>query len=132
MFDRVTIQQGKEPVPYAKTVTVHEHKAPTDESIRLYQEIEQKAYDSILHRIQVNDNALNFGAIVHMPRMTTNQEIAYVFTLNGREITGKITIRNHEAMSLDRDALVRKIVEDAGKHIAIEILQHLDMRGIGR
>lgn len=63
MFDRVTIQQGKEAVPYAKTVTVHEHKAPTDESIRLYQEIEEKAFQNILHRIQVNDNALNFGAI---------------------------------------------------------------------
>ena len=89
MFDRVTIQQGKEAVPYAKTVTVHEHRAPTDDSIRLY------------------------------------QEIAYIFTLNGREITGKITIKHHEALTLDRQGIVRKIVEDASRHIAVEILQHM-------
>jgi len=125
MFDRVTIQQGKEAAPYAKTVTVHEHRAPTDDSIRLYQEIEDKAYQNLLHRIQVNDNALNFGAIVHVPRTTTNQEIAYIFTLNGREITGKITIKHHEALTLDRQGIVRKIVEDASRHIAVEILQHM-------
>jgi hypothetical protein len=126
MFDRVTIQEvGKQPVPYAKTVTVHEHKAPTDESIRLYQELEQKAYDTILHRIQVNDNALNFGAIVRMPRMTTDEKIAYIFTLNGKEITGEITVKHHEAITMDQEATARKIVEDASRHIAVEILRNM-------
>ena len=120
MFDTTIIKQT---APYPQTV--HEHKAPTDESIRLYQEIEEKAYQGILHRIRVNDNTLNFGAIVHMPRMTTDQEVAYIFTLNGREITGKITIKHHEAMSMDWDGIARKIVEDASKHIAVEILQHM-------
>lgn len=130
MLDKVIIQGGKEAVPYAKTVTIHEHRAPTDDSLRLCQEMEEKVLQRILCRLQANDNALNFRAIVLLPRIGINHEAVYSFILNGKEINGKIVVRMSDAMTLSKTEIARQIIEDASRHIAIEILQHLDMRGM--
>ncbi len=43
-------------VPYEKTV--HEHRAPTDESVKLLNEFQDKAIDNILKQFRINDNII--------------------------------------------------------------------------
>ena len=59
-----THKGGKEYVPYEKDVTIHEHRAPTDESVRLLNEFEEKARKNIIHKISVNENNLNAVSII--------------------------------------------------------------------
>lgn len=41
----------RESVPYAKSVTITEQRAPTDDSIRLAKEYEEKAWEAVAGRI---------------------------------------------------------------------------------
>lgn len=122
MFDRYVIEQRHtEYVPYEKTVI--EKRAPTDESIRLYEEMKEKAYSSILGSIELRDNVLNANCIMYEEVFSRDKVCKYRLTLNGREITGEI--RTSTLDFSDRQSLMQKIVDDASRHIAIEILKGL-------
>ena len=58
MFNKnfVFPQTRTEHVPYEKSIV--EHRAPTDDSIRIWEEMKEKAYKSILGSIELRDNAL--------------------------------------------------------------------------
>lgn len=64
--------------------TTHEHRAPTDDSIRLYDEIRQKAVDSIVARGRAPLAADVTWAVIDCP-MIGGFEIVGVFTLNKQE-----------------------------------------------
>jgi hypothetical protein len=128
MFDRFSLGETRtEYVPYAKTVI--EKRAPTDESIRIYEEIKEKAYSSILDSIVMNDNTLNVKAIVYTDLHTASKICQYAVMLNGREIKGKV--KADEFKHTDKMALLRDIVDQASKQIAIEIGKSLFNAGLG-
>jgi len=74
-------------VPYEKTVV--EKRAPTDESIRLYEEIKEKAYNSILDSLSVIDNTFNFKVILYKDIYSFSNIVRYLFTLNSKEFDGE-------------------------------------------
>lgn len=122
MFDRTVVLAGRtvtERVPYEKTVV--EKRAPTDDSIRLYDEIKEKAYNSILGTIEIRDNSLNVVAILYEDFLAYHKVCKYRLKLNGKEITGEI--RSSEVDLQDRQALLQEIVDKASRHIAVEILK---------
>jgi hypothetical protein len=127
VFDKLNIVQPvREYVPYAKTVTVQEHRAPTDDSIRIYKEMEEKANKNILCSIEIRDNILNINAVVIAPpEALAAWKCLYHFTLNGRDIQGEIKLKYHELMAIDKNEILRTIVDQAARHIAVEMLQHL-------
>lgn len=43
---------------------IHEHRAPTDESIKLYREMETKARDALILALRVDSNEFKFSATV--------------------------------------------------------------------
>lgn len=45
--------------------TVHEHRAPTDESVRLLDEMEFKARERIIHAIRCDSNPFKFRCVVY-------------------------------------------------------------------
>ena len=57
MFDNINVRPQ---APYPQTVTVHEHRAATDESIRLLAEMQEKARRSLIESADVKDNQLSF------------------------------------------------------------------------
>lgn len=115
MFDKtINIQRGEKLVPYEKTVI--EKKAPTDESIKLYGEMRDKAYQSVIDEIVVNDNSLNIKAVVFRNDFERSIVCRYMFTLNSKGITGEV--KESGAMEYDKVKLMQSVLQDASKRIA--------------
>src|SRR5437899_141820 len=64
------------------TEHVHEHRAPTDESVRLLSEMEKAARDKIVEAIHVGDTT--FECVVHIERRFADDStyLIAVFSLN--------------------------------------------------
>ncbi len=74
-------------VPYEKNVTVHEHKAPTDKSVELLNELEEKARKNIVYKTKIEQNYLKAIAIYYTDDLITNRIHFYIkFKLNGVKI----------------------------------------------
>jgi hypothetical protein len=96
LFSKTTIIQ-QEAVPYCKSVDIHEHKAPTDESIKLLNEMQEKVMNNIMATFRVEDNTLN-AAVIYLFQGTGFDRLDYrvKFTFNGKEylLNGEIPRRN--------------------------------------
>lgn len=99
------------------TREVHEHRAPTDESVRLLREMEGKAKDQIIEAIHVGDTV--FECVIHTMRMPESgaTKLAAVFSLNGKKMTAEYTehdFRFNKANSAVRlrDAVAQKIATE--------------------
>ena len=82
----------REYVPYEKSVVVTEIKSTTDESIRLAIEMEEKIMKSILKKISISNNVINFSAIKIENRFMDKQVYHILFRLNGKEFYMQILI----------------------------------------
>lgn len=103
-------------IPFEKTVK--EIKAPTDESIKLYEEIKQKAYESILDSIIINNNTFNCKAEIVKDWQSYSNICYYEFTLNNKKIKGKIIVDS----LLEKEDWIKKIYEEASNQMAYELL----------
>ena len=58
MFNKTVInqQRGTNYVPYEKTVTVNENRAPTDKSIELLNEMQEKASENLIITVKINNS----------------------------------------------------------------------------
>jgi len=75
-------------IPYTKEVNVkiEEKKAPTDESVRLLNEMMEKAQKNIIGSIKIDDNLLNIiGACFSTPPPLDKVLFQIRFKLNGKE-----------------------------------------------
>ena len=64
---------------------VTEHRAPTDESIKLFKEFEEKAMKNIIASGRVEDNVINFKCYIYSDKMSWDDICKCVFTVNGNE-----------------------------------------------
>ena len=132
MFDTHITQRRTEYVPYEKTV--HEHRAPTDQSIAILNEMEEKARQNIIKTIEVKDNFLS-AIIVMFHDDYPMQNIVYNirFKLNGKEcfLEGTINFKewaqeNAQASSLHfEDYVTEYLKQFLIKKYSIEIAQEL-------
>jgi hypothetical protein len=72
-----------------RNINVHEHRAPTDQSVALLKEMEKAAAEKIVETIRVGDT--RFECVVHSERDCMNDQIIMraVFSLNGRRETAE-------------------------------------------
>lgn len=121
---------SKEYVPYEKTVIVHEHKAPTDESVKLLNEMQDKALKNILAQIPIESNVMK-GCVIFMHDDIVWQKISLIlkFNLNGEnfEIHDQIEKREFEKIADKsiRDGssyVIEYIHERFSKIIAAELM----------
>lgn len=127
MFDKIILRPTQtEYVPYEKTVI--EKRAPTDDSIRIYEEIKEKAYNSILDSIKINTNEFNLKAIVYEDLLSYQTVCKYEFSINGRIITDKIILEKYN--SKDESQLLKIISNECSKKLSevlceVVIKEHL-------
>lgn len=81
MFDTFNVKTA---APYPQTI--HEHRVPTDDSIRLATEYQDRAKDAILWSHDFTDNAIN-GRVVCFAGIDGYPTISIAFTLNGKRHT---------------------------------------------
>ena len=113
------MQDKPEHIPYEKTVI--EKRAVTDDSIRLYEEIKEKAYKSILNTIELKDNSFNFTAMFYEEHF--DKVCKYRFTLNGKEIAGEV--KSSELDFAHKRNIVEHILKKLSDHIATNVLVSL-------
>jgi hypothetical protein len=111
-------------VPYDKTVTVTEKRAPTDESIKLYGEMVDKARESLIDVLEIKDNNFNGVVSVHRDMRELGTSCYYRVMLNGEELTGKVTVR--DVVNLDSgydniQGFLREVYEKVAKEISVHI-----------
>lgn len=68
-----------------KNVNVTEHRAPTDESVKLLREMEAEAQSRIVKSTRVAD--MGFECVIHSMRDSINSQIrfAVIYSLNGKK-----------------------------------------------
>lgn len=96
MFDRTVLVAPQAPRgPSHVTATVHEHRAPTDESVKLLAEFEVKARERIVEAVHVGDTT--FECVVHVEKDFPSDAIRLmaVFSLNGKKLTAEFKEHAH-------------------------------------
>jgi predicted metallo-beta-lactamase superfamily hydrolase len=98
-------------------VTVNENRAPTDDSIRIYQEMLEKAEKNITKLFKVDNNNLKCTIAMNMyDSETYTQNLIAVMELNGVRKTAK-----QEILSTEQETL-NALMEEMAKVIAYEML----------
>lgn len=91
----------KEYEPYVKKVevTVNEHRAPTDKSVELLNEMTEKVKQNIIESIQVKNNVVD-GAVIYFQNDMFPDKVRFVvkFQLNGTDHTVEGEIDRWELM----------------------------------
>lgn len=125
MLDKYYVNKHeKEYVPYVKI----EQRAPTDDSIRLFNEFRDKAYDSILDTIQINNNIINGKAIIYQDLCEFSKRLRYEIIVNGKDIKGDILIEDN---ILDRkNEIIFKMCQRLSDEIVKELLKNINMEEI--
>jgi len=124
MFNKTTINQsGKSYVPYAKSVTVHEHKAPTDKSVELLNEMQVKARDNIVSTFSISNNLFNVDLAVFQNYAGFGYIVNYRYVLNGTEYKGGFPV---EASShLNKHQIIEKILEEINNSLFKVVLSDI-------
>lgn len=75
-------------INYPDKIEIHEHKSPTDESIRLMEEVHDKAIKNIIAKVKVEDNLINGECFfIDQPWNMHNVRVIFKFKINGNEFT---------------------------------------------
>lgn len=103
-------------------VSVTENRAPTDESVRLLKEMQEKATKDIVASIALNDNKLSAACIVvSRDMLNLSHDVHGRFILNGKEYT--FTHKMKADMFASKDELVRLLIQNVSEQVAIEMLK---------
>jgi len=90
-FDTYRLGRNTETyIPYEKSVK--EIRAPTDESIRIYEEMKEKAFKSILDTVVTTDNIVNYKYQIYKDVYSFNTILYFSISLNGKEFQDKIIL----------------------------------------
>lgn len=108
-------------VPYVKTVK--EIRAPTDESIRIYEEVKEKAYKSILDSFYLDSNVFKAFVMVHKDIYSDETVCRYKFTLNNKEYQNEFRSRDFDIK--DKSDIIRKVIKGISDEIVIELTKKI-------
>jgi hypothetical protein len=122
MFDKTThIHQGSEGprgFPLASSVTVKEFKAPTDDSVRLLKEMQEKASEALQESAPVSFNGLKAIISIWQDPMWRSWKVAINYDLNGQSLIFETKIDEF----LSRDESIEKLRKDFAEHVTNHFL----------
>lgn len=130
MFDHYEIGRS----PSSINVTVEEKRAPTDESVRLLREMEEKIQKSLVQSIRVENTEFNCVVHVFEDLMSSQFRLMAVFKLNGKQERAEYRTNTwqfspEEAITRLRDAVATKIANLIAGSFSKEQVQQLRMAG---
>jgi PAB1-binding protein PBP1 len=121
-------------VPYEKTV--HEYRAPTDESVKLLNEFKEKATENILSSFKLKDNIMEVnGFFIRRDAVSWTIDIYCRFKLNGKEFNLKESFDAQEfRKDIDynynvesyKNAVLRLVYTKVSEIIALELIRSSD------
>lgn len=99
---------------------IHEHRAPTDESVRLLKEMEEKAREKMLAAVPLKSNAFEGVLFVELDGMNMEYVLAVRARINGKKIEAVVREYAKGAEAI-REAMP-KLRDELAKQIATEII----------
>jgi hypothetical protein len=130
MFRRPNVVVVNQP-PRTEYVTrdVHEHRAPTDDSVKLLREMEEKAKDQVIQAVHVGDTT--FECVVHMQKhpMDGSTSLLAVFSLNGKKMTAEFREQDWRSDKFKLvDGLRAALADKISREVLIPALERFDCR----
>ena len=121
-------------VPYEKTV--NEHRAPTDESVRLLREMEDKARAQVAQAFVTQNNELVRGAVSVAQRADMcGYSVIVTFRLNGKDVLVEtpllymdLMLDNREAAKKLLEAMASKIVDELTTPVLVAVFVRIGER----
>ena len=103
------------------TQTVHEHRAPTDESVALLKEMEKEAREKIIDTIRLEGNGFECVVVSEFSAATMDTCLRAAFILNGRRMIAEHRTAYQQsaqdAMLALRDEVAKVIANEALRDI---------------
>lgn len=123
MFDRTYVQGGPSRVSVTKTVT--ENRAPTDQSVQLLRELEEKAHDEVVQAYVSRSNVVE-GAVVEVRNdpYSPDTELHIGFRLNGK--WNRVVLQKPDHFRFDPASCFRLLAERLAVAIRDQLLKDLD------
>lgn len=121
MFDSYHIQEGPD---YPQKIKIKENRAPTDESIKIYRDMVEKARQEVVDGFTVQGNFL--GRVVMFARPSDPNIVFFFFELNGQRYTIRLDkvileLTKNEGYSATRAAILKGIKDAVADVLALEI-----------
>jgi len=101
---------------------VHEHRAPTDESVKLLREMEDKAREQIIEAVHVGDTT--FECVIHTYKQAIDMSTMWIaiYSLNGKKLTTKVTTGGMFIEKMSPQAQVEALRDAIARDLATEVL----------
>jgi hypothetical protein len=114
----------KEAPRYPQTITKHEHRAPTDESVRLLKEMEMKAEEKMIEAVRLENNVFKAVYRVFDNPRDMNYKCVVQYSLNNRDFTGEFTMNHREVYPAKEIAfrVLEKIQDMMARHLTAEFM----------
>ena len=112
------------------TKQIHEHRAPTDESVRLLREMEQKAKDEIFKSVRLDNSEIT--GVVHFMRdhLTTDLLVAIQFSLNGKRYIHNSRLKEWKSSEEKIEQLKEEFAETISTNILLNLFRNEDYERI--
>lgn len=127
----INLKVASVPSPRVDTVKVYEYKAPTDESVRLLNEMEEKARQNIIDQVEVKNTIIHAIAFATTNRIVidaTDRVFIYIkFKINGEEVVIKdIVSGNDYALSPFVGRVNKLIVNKLVELLGVQLLKIIE------
>lgn len=125
LFSTYVKEETTKLVPYEKTVNITEKKAPTDESIRLLNEFQDKATRNLVGAFMVESNILKAGVLAFEDDASFNGiNIWAKFNLNGYDKEFRFVVSRDEYNNFksgERNLIIQNVKERFAQEIVREM-----------
>lgn len=132
MFDTTIIQPVRDQHHHHRT-DVHEHRAPTDDSVKLLKEMESAALDKLLGSVKLENCPVS--GVVHMMQDHFNLEYKYIieYKIGSRTERVNVTMDIHSGDSIHQaqEKTFIKLRDELAKDIANNIISEC-FENVGR
>lgn len=115
MFDRLTVMDARSPSHV--TQTVHEHKAPTDESVKLLMEMQNKVMANLLGQIRVENNGFEIVAYAFNDVSKFEKKVCIKYKIGTVEHTVDVSFRYTATVREMANKLVDELARDLAKNL---------------
>lgn len=117
MFDRTYVSTN--PTVHHANIKIEEKRAPTDDSVRLLKEMEEKATSQVIKAVTVGNTT--FECVVHHLRdnLSYTNNFRAVFKLNGKSLSATVKVPQDQE---DVSKIYQELQEEMAKVITAEIL----------
>ena len=124
MFDRTYVSQAP---AYPQRITVNEHRAPTDESVKILRDAEDRAQKAIVQSTRVDNCPID--VVLHqMPdHLSDIHKYACIFKLNGKKhrVNYEHRTKLSDSAADDRLACALGVRDAIAKEIATVLMEPL-------